>query len=290
MTLHSPLASPGATRDALRRWGLHTRKSLGQHFLIDDRIIGKILDVADVHAGETIIEVGPGIGTLTLALLQQHANIIAVEKDERLLPVLDSIGSDKLAIINADALEVRERDFPSGFAKPTKLVSNLPYEVAATIALDYLQRFSSIESATVMVQREVADRIGAKPGGKDYGAYTVKLNLLARPGSAFNVSRNCFMPPPHVDSTVIRLDRVTSLATALSRELYEASAQMANAAFFQRRKTVRNSMRAYYDANGMDTSVVDMVLRETGINPKSRGEVLGQDDFKALGAALCALR
>ena len=178
MTKLSFLASVSQTRAVLDEYNLATKKALGQHFLINDDVVKRICDLADVSNADKVVEVGPGIGTLSVALLQRAASVVSIERDNDLPVVLHETCKpwmDTFTIIQNDALEVNPEDLPF---HPNKLVSNLPYAVAATIVLDYFLRFSSIESATVMVQSEVADRMCAKPGTKNYGAYTVKLGLL----------------------------------------------------------------------------------------------------------------
>ena len=302
MTRFSELATPTATRAYLERWGLHTKKSLGQHFLIDDGVVGRIIKLAEVVPGDQIIEVGPGIGTLTLALLDQKATVNAIEKDQNLLKPLANLCADKagFSLIAADALDlsvfsdklypvVAEADSSRGSA-PVKLVANLPYAVAATIVLLYFEKLPHLSSATIMVQREVANRMAAQPGTKDYGAYTVKLQALTEPVGSFLVARTNFMPPPNVDSTVIRLDRLTQ---PLNATHYQATAVLADAAFYQRRKTIQNSMRAYFSESdkhassgiSLDQEAVGRLLEQTGIDPRRRGETLRVKEFIELGNA-----
>ena len=178
------------------------------------------------------------------------------------------------------------------FPLPNKLVSNLPYAVAATIVLDYLQRFPFLQSATVMVQKEVADRMMAKPGSKTYGAYTVKLGLHARAAGRFPVAPGNFFPPPHVESAVIRLDRALATDDAgneLSPELLKAACAMADAAFATRRKTIANSCKTYFGGRGAQgTAMLEAlphIFAEAGIDPKRRGESLTLEEFQRLGKA-----
>ena len=175
MTKLSYLASVSETRAVLESFGLMTKKALGQHFLINDGVVSRICDLAELSQEDVVVEVGPGIGTLSIALLQRSGRVIAIERDADLPSVLAQTCEhylDRFTLIEGDALEVKESDF---LVLPNKLVSNLPYAVAATIVLDYFERFSTIQSATVMVQAEVADRMCATLGTKNYGAYTVKL-------------------------------------------------------------------------------------------------------------------
>ena len=241
-----------------------------------------------------IIEVGPGIGTLSVALLQRAGGVIAVERDSDLPQVLAQTTASfptPFVLIEADALaitpEVLEKlKTPSlPYTLPNKLVSNLPYAVAATIVLDYFEHLS-ISSATVMVQAEVADRMMALPGTKNYGAYTVKLSLYAKSVGKFNVSEGNFFPPPRVKSAVIRLDRRND---ALEKDLIEATALMADAAFANRRKTITNSCRTFFKQqpaqSELTPEVLETIFNQAGIDPTVRGEQLDRTAFLALGEA-----
>lgn len=279
---YSRLATPSATIAVLERHGLYTRKSLGQHFLVDDNIVGRILELADVVVGEPVLEVGPGIGTLTDALLGAAAEVVAVEFDSRLLPVLAELAprAGSLTVVHADAVSVEPGELITPAGAPRALVANLPYAVAATVVLRFFEELPTLERAVVMVQSEVADRMAAVPGTKDYGSYTVKLGLLARPVGRFAVPRSCFLPPPRVDSAVIRLDRAPQAGT---RTLAAAAARAADAAFSQRRKTLRNSLAA---GLGIPVSEASAMLAEAGIDGGRRAETLGVHEYLALGAAL----
>ena len=294
----SPYSTPSATREVLERHGLYTKYGLGQNFLVNDDIIRKIIQLADVVSDDCVLEVGPGIGTLTAALLQHAGYVVAIEKDADLPAVLaDTLEpwQSSFALLNKDALDIREQDL-SGFATPTKMVSNLPYAVAATVVLDYFQRFDFLESATVMVQKEVADRMMAKPGTKAYGAYTVKLSMYVRPAGRFPVAPGNFFPPPHVESAVLRLDRIELVDEAgapVPDEVRAAACTMADAAFANRRKTLANSCRTHFSGIGDQGAKVIALLpgifAEAGIDPKRRGETLSQQEFINLGRALAAL-
>ena len=279
---HSPLATPSETLAVLKRHGLATKKSLGQHFLIDDNVVGRILALADLTGAETVLEVGPGIGTLTAALCDHAGAVVAIERDADLLPVLaeTTSGCARLAVLRADAVAVSPATIAEPFGPPVALVANLPYAVAATVVLRFFEELPSLMSATVMVQSEVAARMAAAPGGKDYGAYTVKLRLLARPAGRFPVARSCFLPPPRVDSAVLRLER-----SPLSDdpEALAAAARAADAAFGQRRKTIRNSLKSVL---GLDGAEVDAALESAGIDGGDRAEKLPAERFLALGEAL----
>lgn len=278
---HSRLANPSASIAVLDRHGLRTRKALGQHFLIDDNVVGRILALADLTPGEPVLEVGPGIGTLTDGLLGVGAHVVAVEYDATLLPALAEIaGGRPLTVVQADAVSVPVAALVTAVGAPRALVANLPYGVAATVILRFFEEIPSLERAVVMIQAEVADRIAASPATKAYGAYTVKLALHAAVTGRFAVPRGCFLPPPRVDSAVIRLDRADR---ALPHDVLTAAARAADAAFSQRRKTLRNSFAA-----GMSIAVAeaDRLLGLAGIDGSLRAENLSPEHFVELGRVL----
>ena len=294
----SPYSTPSATRAVLERHGLYTKYALGQNFLVNDDVIRKILELADVRPTDRVLEVGPGIGTLTAALLQHAAHVTAIEKDADLPAVLaDTLApwADRFTLLSADALSVDFDDLrtaevignrASQGLFPNKLVSNLPYAVAATVVLDYLQRFDFLESATVMVQKEVADRMTAKPGTKTYGAYTVKLSLYAQAAGRFSVAPGNFFPPPHVESAVLRLNRTLARdeqGCPLSAGLLDATCKMADAAFATRRKTLANSCKTYFANSPEVQAALPQLFENAGIDPRRRGETLTQSEFIKLG-------
>ncbi len=301
----SSLAAVGATREALQAHGLATKHALGQNFLVNDDVIKKIVALAALEQDDFVLEVGPGIGTLTEALLKCSGAVVSVERDRDLPAVLEeTLGawSDRFALVQKDALELALDDIDvarasigrQGRALPNKFVANLPYAVAATIILDFFQRFDFLESATVMVQREVGERIMAVPGTKNYGAYTVKLGLYARSVDKFSVSPGNFFPPPHVESMVLRLDRAVVAGedgVALSPDEIAAAALAADAAFASRRKTIANSCKTYFSGRGAAAVVEALpgIFEQCGIEPARRGETLTQAEFIRLGRALLAL-
>ena len=289
----SPLANPTATREMLEAFGLATKHRVGQNFLVDNHVIERIMALADLSGSERVLEVGPGIGTLTLALLQEAAHVTSIEMDSELEQVLaaHAMDHDNFSFIMGDALAVP----PTAIAEasggePTMLVANLPYNVAATIILQFFQTMPSLTRAVVMVQKEVADRIAAVAGTKAYGAYTVKLSLHGEVTGRFEVPPRCFMPAPHVDSAVVRIDRVDALACAglacLESDYAPIDAacvsRVVDAAFAQRRKTIRNSM----SSNGFDKAALDVAFEACGIAPTARAEALTTDEFIKLAAVL----
>lgn len=304
----SPLASVSATRAVLESHGLATKHALGQNFLINDDILKKIVALAELEQGDFVLEVGPGIGTLSIALLKNASYLVSVERDADLPAVLDETlaqWSDQFFLVSKDALDLLEEDLQQAASAlraeegklPNKFVANLPYAVAATLVLDYFQRFDHIDSATVMVQKEVADRMSATPGNKNYGAYTVKLGMYAEPAGRFAVGPGNFFPPPHVDSAVLRLNRRRPLDDAgetLDAEAIRATCIMADAAFASRRKTLANSCKTYFTGrgdSGKETAEkLPAIFEAAGIDPKRRGETLEQAEFIRLGKAYLALR
>lgn len=288
----SPLASPAATRELLDAFGLATKHRLGQNFLIDNHVIERIMVLAELTGTERVLEVGPGIGTLTLALLQEAGRVVSIEMDRELEPVLSAHASahDNFRFLMGDALKVPpELVAEAAGGEPTVFVANLPYNVAATIILDFFERMPALERAVVMVQKEVADRIAAHPGTKAYGAYTAKLALFAEVTGRFEVPPRCFLPAPHVDSAVVRLDRIPAergvMATAAEGGCALEHADVCrviDAAFAQRRKTIRNSM----GANGFAKDALDAAFATTGIAATARAETLTVDDFVRLACAL----
>lgn len=293
----SPLASVHATRAVLEAHGLATKHALGQHFLISDGIVGKIVETAEVGPDDVVLEVGPGIGTLTAPLLDRAHAVIAVERDADLPPVLAETlaghgAPGAFTLLQKDALDVAASDFEG--LMPGKFVANLPYAVAATLVLGYFEQFPSLAQATVMVQKEVADRMCAEAGSKDYGAYTVKLRLCARKQARFAVGRTNFFPPPRVDSAVIRLDRYTPQRNGrpLDARQLQACRIMADAAFTSRRKTLSNSCRMYGKAHGAAgariAETLPAVFEQAGIDARRRGETLAFEEFLELGCRLAA--
>lgn len=277
----SYLANPRETRAVLERHGFSLKHRLGQNFLVNDDAIRRILELAEIGEQDVVYEIGPGIGTLTVAMLPRARKVVAVEADRTLPPVLAETcarDGEKLVLVEGDALRVGKDDLVAAAGQaPTKLVSNLPYQVAATVILGTLQGMPSVQRLVVMVQAEVADRIAARPGSKAYGAYTAKLALYGQVAGRFEVGPGNFMPPPHVDSAVVRIDRTNALC-----EQPDQVADVIDAAFAQRRKTIRNSMAA----KGYDKTALDAAFAASGIDPRVRAETLGVEDFVRLSEAL----
>jgi 16S rRNA (adenine1518-N6/adenine1519-N6)-dimethyltransferase len=231
-----------------------------------------------------VLEVGPGIGTLTVALCDRASAVVAVERDADLMPALKHATAecDRFEVVRADAVAVEMDELSRPFGPPVALIANLPYAVAATVVLRLFEELDSMQSATVMVQSEVADRMAAQPGTKAYGAYSIKLRLRATPAGRFGVPRTCFMPPPRVDSAVLRLERAPLCDDP---ELVELASRVADASFAQRRKTIRNSLRGTLE---IDVALIDEALEAAGIDGAVRAETLLPERFLALATELGA--
>jgi 16S rRNA (adenine1518-N6/adenine1519-N6)-dimethyltransferase len=268
----------GATeiREIAKQLELHPAKSLGQNFVIDGNTCQKIVRLAGIEADDHVVEIGPGLGSLTLALLQSAHHVTAIEIDERLAKQLPltaqshGVEEGHLSIINNDALKVH--DIPGS---PTKLVANLPYNVSVPVLLTILERFPSITSGVVMVQTEVAERLAAKPGNKTYGVPSAKAAWWSEMTLADSVSRSVFWPVPNVDSSLVRFVRHEPLG---DEKLRERTFELIDRAFGQRRKMLR---AIYSDIYG-GSSEAEKALSAAGIEPTIRGESLSVESFAAL--------
>lgn len=274
----SPLANIDSAREIIAAYNLQAKKSFGQNFLVNDAIVKKTVELAQVQAGDYITEIGPGFGTLTVALVRMGANVLAVEKDVRMINALvDNLerycpeGKEHIEVLRRDALKI---DFGAYVRKlkgtPVKMVSNLPYNVAAPIVITYFQNLENMTDATVMVQKEIAERMAAKPGNKNYGAYTVKLAMYADCVDSFGVSRNNFMPAPRVDSTVIKLIRHNRVPNKIAAK----ACLIADAAFAHRRKTIANSVKQFFCEDTIMCEKVFAAFDVAGVDVSLRAETL----------------
>lgn len=262
-------AAPPALREVIRRHGLDARKTLGQHFLLDQNLTDRIVRAAGSLAGCAVIEIGPGPGGLTRSLLATNADtVIAVEKDRRCAAAIRELAESfprRLKVIEADAMDI---DLRALAPAPRKIVANLPYNVATPLLLGWLRHASAFTGLTLMLQKEVALRLAAAPGRADYGRLSIIVQWLCAVEYQFAVDRRAFVPPPRVVSAVVNLTpRAAPLAPAPWRSL-EAVTQ---AAFGQRRKMLRSALRSL----GIDASAV-------GIDPTRRAEALSVEEFCAL--------
>jgi 16S rRNA (adenine1518-N6/adenine1519-N6)-dimethyltransferase len=280
------LLGPGDVRRLARDLELRPTKRLGQNFVIDPNTVRRIVRVAGVGADDVVVEVGPGLGSLTLGLLDVGARVVAVEVDPTLAAALPATVAERLPAarpcletVAADALTLTS--LPG--SPPNALVANLPYNVAVPVLLHALEIWPSVETALVMVQAEVADRIVAPPGSRTYGVPSVKVAWWATATRAGSIPRTVFWPVPNVDSTLVRLVRRPPSVRTVSRdELY----RVIDAAFAQRRKSLRGALAGWAGS----AATAEEVLRAAGIDPGARGESLGVDDYERLALAGRALR
>ena len=265
-------------RELAAQLDLKPSKSLGQNFVIDSNVCTKIVRTAGVTSDDIALEIGPGLGSLTLAMLEVAKAVIAVEIDPRLatqLPITVAAHfehPDNLTVINMDALAVKELP-----VAPTVLVANLPYNVSVPVLLHLLEKFPSIRTGVVMVQAEVADRLAAKPGGKEYGIPSVKAAWWADVKNVGTVSRSIFWPAPNVDSKLVGFTR---RETAGSEESRAKVFTIIDAAFAQRRKMLRSALSSLYGSS----SAAEAILMKAGIDPTLRGEALEIQSFCKIAA------
>ena len=268
----------GATeiRQIAEELDLHPSKGLGQNFVIDSNTCQKIVRLAVVDQNDHVVEIGPGLGSLTLALLQATSKVTAIEIDQRLADRLGVTAAEHgaaagtLSVINDDALHITSLD-----GSPTKLVANLPYNVSVPVLLNFLERFPTITSGVVMVQREVAERLAAAPGGKDYGVPSAKAAWWSDLFLLDSVSRSVFWPVPNVDSALVKFVRHEPLGDEVLRR---RTFDLIDRAFGQRRKMLR---AIYADIYG-SSSAAEAALRAVGIDPTTRGESLSIRQFMAI--------
>ena len=290
------LLGPAEIRDLADRLGVRPTKTLGQNFVHDAGSIRKIVNAADLNAGARVLEVGPGLGSLTLGLLEAGHSVIAIEIDPKLASALPDTVAEfapaaRLEVVPADAMTVRAADLPGEL--PTALVANLPYNTAVPILLHLLAEVPSIQTALVMVQAEVADRIAAPPGSKVYGVPSAKVAWYGRAWRAGNISRNVFWPVPNVDSALVAFARwgtaISPGSPVVSRASTDGSLPSRNqvfkvidAAFAQRRKTLRSALAGLFGG----APAAEAALEAAGVDPSARGETLGIKEFTNIASKL----
>ena len=270
------IASPEVTNHILHRFKLRADKKLGQNFLIDETVVRRIVEAAELTEKDTVLEVGPGIGTLTQGLAESGASVVAVELDKRLLPVLDVTleGYDNVRVVNGDILQV---DIMEQVGKENfKCCANLPYYITTPIIFALLEKRLPMERLVAMVQKEVAERMAAKPGGKDYGALSVAIQYYTEPEIAFLVPPASFIPAPAVDSAVIVCKRRKHPPVEVCDE--GLFFRVVKAAFSLRRKMLSNSLKNM----GISSQECSAWLQAAGVDGKRRAETLSLEDFAAL--------
>jgi 16S rRNA (adenine1518-N6/adenine1519-N6)-dimethyltransferase len=270
------IASPQVTNHILHRFKLRADKKLGQNFLIDENIVRNIVAAAELSDKDAVLEVGPGIGTLTQGLAESGASVVAVELDKRLLPVLDTTleGYDNVRIVNGDILQVDIMQTVG--VDEFKVCANLPYYITTPIIFALLEKRLPMERLVAMVQKEVAERMAAKPGGKDYGALSVAIQYYTEPEIAFIVPPSSFIPAPSVDSAVIVCKRREKPPVEVCDEALFF--RVVKAAFSLRRKMLNNSLKNM----GIKGEQVAKWLELAGVDGKRRAETLSLEDFAAL--------
>lgn len=281
------LGNPTGTIEILKKYHFNFQKRYGQNFLIDSNILEKIVESAEVTSEDCILEIGPGIGTMTQYLAESAGEVIAVEIDKSLIPILkDTLSSyDNVTVINEDILKVDINKLvqEKNQGKPIKVVANLPYYITTPIIMGLFESHVPLKSITIMVQKEVADRIQVGPGTKDYGALSLAVQYYAKPEVVAYVSPACFIPKPNVGSAVIRLERYAKPPVEVKNEAFLFA--VIRAAFNQRRKTLVNGLSNAKEL-GISRQQAEAALEEMGLSTTIRGEALTLQEFALLSNIL----
>ncbi len=287
MELNDKLSNPQKTIEMIQKYEFTFQKKFGQNFLIDSHVLNKIIASADITRDDFVLEIGPGIGTMTQYLAEAAGRVLAVEIDKTLIPILHETlaAYDNVEVINEDVLKldickiVEEKNG----GKPVKVVANLPYYITTPIIMGLLESHVPVESITVMVQKEVAMRMQAGPGTKDYGALSLAVQYYCEPYIAANVPPNCFMPRPKVGSTVIRLTRYSE--PPVSTEHEQLMFRLIRASFNQRRKTLANGLNNAPDLHYSKEQIAQ-AIEKLGVSASIRGEALTLEQFAKLADIL----
>lgn len=281
------LSNPQKTIETIKKYQFNFQKKFGQNFLIDEHVISKIISGAQVTKEDFVLEIGPGIGTMTQYLAEAAREVAAVEIDKKLIPILNETLSeyDNVTIINEDILKVdiRALALEKNNGKPIKVVANLPYYITTPIIMGLFESHVPIDNITVMVQKEVADRMKVGPGSKDYGALSLAVQYYAKPYLVANVPANCFIPRPNVDSAVIRLTRHETPIVSVDNE--NLLFNIIRASFNQRRKTLQNGLKNS-DLISASKEDISEAIRESGLPETIRGEALTLEQFAELANVL----
>lgn len=281
------LSSPKKTIEIIQKYNFDFQKKFGQNFLIDSHVLEKIIDAAHITKDDFVLEIGPGIGTMTQYLSEHAREVMAVEIDHNLIPILEDTlsGYDNVVVLNEDILKVDIGKIAEekNHGRPIKVVANLPYYITTPIIMGLFEKDVPMDSLTVMVQKEVAQRMQAGPGTKDYGALSLAVQFYAQPYIVANVPPNCFMPRPKVGSAVIRLTRYKEMPVKVKNEKLMFS--IIRASFNQRRKTLQNGIN---NSSALDFSKEQVVeaLSKMELSPTIRGEALSLEQFARLSDLL----
>lgn len=286
------LGNPTNTIAVLNRYGFDFKKKFGQNFLIDENVVSKIVREAGVTKDDFVLEIGPGIGTMTQILCENAREVVAVEIDNKLIPILteDTLSYyDNVTVINEDILkfDIKKLVDERNNGRPIKVVANLPYYITTPIIMGLFESHVPLESITIMVQKEVADRMQVGPGTKDYGALSLAVQYYAKPKIILNVPASCFMPRPNVDSAVIQLTRYEQPPVDVKNE--HLMFKIIRASFNQRRKTMMNSVGNSADVN-IDKEKLSKALEKCGLPLTIRGEALTLEQFAMLSNELEILK
>lgn len=281
------LSNPSYTAQIIRKYEFRFQKRFGQNFLVDANILGKICEAAEIGKDDMVIEIGPGIGSLTQCLAEAAGSVIAIEIDKKLIPILEETlsGCSNVRIINEDVLKTDLKKLIEEYGKGQriKLVANLPYYITTPIVMGILEQRLPIESMTIMIQKEVAERMQAEPGSKDYGALSLAVRYYAKVRVIAAVPPGCFMPRPKVASAVIRLDLYEDPPYRARDEVFLF--KLIRAAFHQRRKTLQNALSNSSEIQ-RDKERIIAAISGLGLDASIRGERLGLSEFIALSDLL----
>ena len=281
------LSNPKETIQVLQKHEFQFKKKFGQNFLIDPHVLDKIVNAAQITKDDFVLEIGPGIGTLTQYLCENARQVLAVEIDDKLIPILKETLQpyDNVEVLHGDILKQDIQQIADTYndGKPIKVVANLPYYITTPIIMELFESHVPLANVTVMVQKEVADRMKAEPGTKDYGALSLAVQYYAKPYIAAFVPPNCFMPRPNVGSAVIRLDCLARVPVEVHNE--KLMFRLIRASFNQRRKTLQNGI-----ANSAELSFTKeqaaRAIEQAGFDVRIRGEKLGLEEFARLADEL----
>ncbi|MDA9472342.1 16S rRNA (adenine(1518)-N(6)/adenine(1519)-N(6))-dimethyltransferase RsmA [Enterococcus sp. 5H] len=289
MTEYKEIATPSRTKEILKKHGFSFKKSLGQNFLTEPNILRKIVETAGINLQTNVVEVGPGIGALTEQLAKNAAQVLAFEIDDRLIPVLEDTLSpyNNVTVIHEDVLkanlvETTKAVFKQDF--PIKVVANLPYYITTPIMMHFLESALEVEEMIVMMQKEVAERISAKPGTKAYGSLSIAVQYFMEASVAFIVPKTVFVPQPNVDSAIIKLTKREKPAVEVTDE--KEFFKLTKASFQLRRKTLWNNLTHFYGKDEPTKAWLTTSLAEAEIDPSRRGETLSLEEFARLSNTL----
>ncbi|MFZ5642773.1 MAG: 16S rRNA (adenine(1518)-N(6)/adenine(1519)-N(6))-dimethyltransferase RsmA [Bacillota bacterium] len=283
----SDLSAPSAVKSLMEKYGFRCRKSLGQNFLADANIVNKIVSSALLEKDDVVVEIGPGLGVITRAAAERSRAVVSLELDRALLPILEETLQEykNINIVQGDAMEASFDNLVetcTGHRGQYKLIANLPYYITTPVIMRLLLNSFNISVLVIMVQQEVAERLAAPPGGKEYGSLSVAVQYFTESQYLFKVPRTVFIPKPDVDSAVVRLVKRPKPPVEVSDE--DLFFKVVRGSFGQRRKTLLNSLDSAF--TNISRERIKYILQETGIDPRRRGETLSIKEFAVIAEAL----